>query len=120
MDKGYSKVCDCSKWAAGQEIVDGRVRQSRKSETLRYQELNLRRPRRVEGACFVLPCTEHIAVLAIQKPYDWDFAKANVITLSTCAGSGSMSCEGGGGEFWVGGFLGLDPQFFFSFPPKAF
>lgn len=94
MDKGYSKVCDCSRWADGQEIEDGRVRQCRKSETLSYQKMNLCRPKRVEGACFVLPCTEHIVVLATQKIYNWDFAKANVITLNTYAGSGSMSWGG--------------------------
>jgi hypothetical protein len=84
----------------------------------RYQKVNLRRPRRIEDACFVLPCTEHIAVLAIQKPYNWDFAKVNVITLSTCVGSASMSLVGG--VILVGWLLGLEPKMAFSRPLKAF
>jgi hypothetical protein len=94
------------------------MRQSRKSETLRYQKVNLRRQRRVEGACLVLPCTEHIAVLAIQKLYNWHFAKANVITLSTCVGSASMSLVGG--IILVGWLLGLEPKMAFARPLKAF
>jgi len=39
-DKGCSKVCDCSRWAAGQEIKDGRMHQSRESETLVTRKWN--------------------------------------------------------------------------------
>jgi len=102
MDKVYSKVCVTA-------LVGLLVRKLRTVVCASPARVKLSVTRKgtstdedaSNALVFVLPCTEHITVLVIQKPYNLDFAKANVITLSTYAGSGSMSLGGGVNFGWV-------------------